>query len=141
MFGNLFGSKESRPTDAEREQAARVLGVLQEKVFCGPGEGEIQLTGDMDIDAVTNFRWMHGKAAAALDEWLATHPPMSERLAKSVGRMHRGAARTTEMLALPAVRKMSDVPENQHAELAAEMKAFLEEIAVLGDAVKGKRWK
>jgi hypothetical protein len=140
MFGSLFGSKESRPTDDERTVAARVLAALQEQVFCGPGDGEIELTGDMDADSVTNFRWMHAKAAAALDELLATRPPMSDRLSASVQRLHRGAARTAEMLA-PPVAKMSHVRDDQHAELAEHMKAFLEEITVLGDVVKGKRWK
>lgn len=139
MFGNLFRSKASRPTDDERRVAAQVVGLVKEHVFVGPNEGELVLTGAQDRDAVLTFHWTHAKARDVVERYLATGTTMTDRVSVAVRDLHRCAARTAELLA-PPISTMADVPESNHEELAACMKGFLQRIAELGNVAQGKRW-
>ena len=135
-LGNIFGPKGEKPTEVEQRLAAELAREIREKVFCGPGEGELELTGDTAKDAVPNFRWMHGKARDVVQGFRGRHPELPERLRDAVEALHRSAARTTEILAPAAA--MEDVKD--HAELTGHMKKFLEELAVIGSVAQGKRW-
>jgi len=139
MFSRFFRSKASRPSDDERQVAARLVALLQQQVFVGPGDGELVLTGAQDKDAVLLFHWTHAKARDVVAHYLATGVVMTERMSKAAHDLHHCAARTAELLA-PPTSTIAEVPPSNQEELAACMKGFLQRITELGNVAQGKNW-
>ena len=137
LLKSIFGPKGPRPTDLERSIASELLIQIKQRVFCGPAEGELSLTGITETDAVPIFLWTHAKARDVVAEFLADKPEMTPQLREAIQTLHQSAARVAETLG-PA-SAMNDV--NDHADLAANMKLFLHQIEILGLVAQGKRWR
>jgi hypothetical protein len=134
----LFGAKGPMPTQEERAACAQVVALLGQRVFCGPAEGELPLTGDTAADAVPNFYWTHNRACQVVTE-LLHDGAMPTRVRSETTLLCDSARRVAELLA-PPVAKIEDVPEASQADLAFHMKRFLQQIATIGEAAKGGRW-